>query len=131
MVSQFLSRRSPKYIQRLFIHVSCPIFFSGILPDTRKAILKVRSASKNLPTYHFSGFSPYGGKILVFKSCKKIIHNAYPIRNFILNNFALRDRFHFSNVLRDMRVYSCRICGNTIVQIVNLAPPYLSNQHEY
>ena len=52
----------------------------------------------------FQWISPDGGKNTDFQITQKIISERLSIQNFILNNFTIRDRFHISNSLRDIRV---------------------------
>ena len=45
-----------------------------------------------------------------FQIMQKKYQNTYPIRNFILNNFALRDRFKISKSFKEM--YGCTVVGS-------------------
>ena len=63
-----------------------------------------KSCEKFLICPYIDEFPPMVEKIWIFKSCRKKVQNAYPIQNVILNIFAVRDGFHVSNGLRDIRV---------------------------
>ena len=56
----------------------------------------------------FQWIFPHGGKIWNFRSYRKNNWNAYPIRNFTLNNFILCVRFNIRYGSRDMEVSSGR-----------------------
>jgi len=64
-----------------------------------------------------------------FQIVQKKNHNAYPIWNFTLNNFALSDIFHIPNGLRDIYAwYKCENCefdtpvSRTIRNIESISP---------
>ena len=102
---------------------------SDTIPDTRKAFPKVRSAGSILSTPHFSGGIPLlGGKICIFKSCRKQFQNAYLIQNFPLNNFALRDQFSIPEGSRDLGVPNLTICTTALEYTANSTTidPYIS-----
>ena len=52
----------------------------------------------------FLCISPHGGKIWIFKSYRRKIQSANPIRNLTLNNFDLHNRFNIPDGLKDMGV---------------------------
>ena len=63
---------------------------------------------------------PHIGKIWIFRSSGKQFQNAHSIRNFTLNNFALRDRFNIPDDWRDyMRIPNYRF--------LTIASRYIAN----